>query len=185
MGLLAIALIAFATTAGARQEPPKSEPAKAEPPKVEAAKNPSMEALKGLVGSWYRIKTENGQQSYELVSVYKLTGGGKVVHETIFPGKPFEMITVYHLDGNDVVATHYCAAGNQPRFKLDPSSTATKMVFNFNGGSNIDPAKDMHMHEGTVTIIDADHIEGVWQGWENGQPAEKHKATLKLTRFKS
>jgi hypothetical protein len=36
-----------------------------------------------------------------------------------------------------------------------------------NGGTNMDPAKDMNMHEGTITFIDDDHIETHRQSCES------------------
>ena len=50
------------------------------------------------------------------------------------------------------------------------------------GGTNFDPAKDMHMHEGSITIIDDDHIEWKWAGYDQGKPAEGHGVARKLAR---
>ena len=52
-------------------------------------------------------------------SSYRVASGGSVVQETLFPGSPHEMISMYHLAGGQLVMTHYCAMGNQPRMKLD------------------------------------------------------------------
>jgi hypothetical protein len=82
------------------------------------------------------------------------------------------MVSVYALDGGDLVMTHYCVLGNQPRMKADRDSSADQIHFQFAGGSNLDPAKDKHMHEATLTIIDADHIELKGVGWEGGAPAK-------------
>ena len=63
------------------------------------------------------------------------------------------MVSVYHLDGDDLRLTHYCAVGNQPRLKLDrASSTPDKLIFVFDGGTNLDPAKDMHIHGMIMTF---------------------------------
>ncbi len=49
------------------------------------------------------------------------------------------MINMYHLDGDDLVLTHYCAGGNQPHMKLDrASATSGKLQFDFIGGTNLD-----------------------------------------------
>ena len=61
------------------------------------------------------------------------------------PGTDHEMVSVYHADGKDVVMTHYCAFGNQPKMKLDPASKDNELKFVFAGGTNLDPAKDTHM----------------------------------------
>src|SRR5262249_2697880 len=56
-----------------------------------------------------------------------------------------EMISVYTADGPDLILTHYCVLGNQPRMKADPDSPPNQIVFRFAGGSNLEPAKDKHM----------------------------------------
>ena len=66
--------------------------------------------MKKLVGDWVADqKDESGKQA--VMSSFKLTSNGSVLHETIFPGTDHEMVTVYHMDGPDLIATHYCAAG--------------------------------------------------------------------------
>ena len=143
----------------------------------------ALDKLKKLAGEWVAAD-KDGKPTAQVVSAFRLTAAGSAVHETIFPGTGQEMVSVYHLDGKDLVMTHYCALGNQPRMKLDAKSPANKLVFQFAGGSNIDPAKDMHMHEGSITIVDDDHIEWSWQGYANGQRAEGHGVTMKLVRKK-
>jgi hypothetical protein len=110
-----------------------------------------------------------------------VTAAGSAVHEVIFPGTAHEMITVYHLDGKELVLTHFCAAKNQPQMKAEPMK-GNKLEFKFTGGANIDVKKDMHMHEGAVTFIDDNTIESTWQGWMNGKPDDGHKVSMKLVR---
>ncbi len=80
--------------------------------------------------------------------------------------------------------THFCCLGNQPRMKADPTSPPNQIRWKFAGGSNLDPAKDMHMHEGTLTFVDDDHIEFAGVAWVNGKPAEGHGCGMKLVRKK-
>ena len=94
------------------------------------------------------------------------------------------MVSVYTADGPDLIMTHYCVLGNQPRMKADPKSPSDQIVFRFAGGTNLDPAKDKHMHEGTITFVDDDHIEFSGVGWEGGKPAEGCGCNLKLVRKK-
>jgi hypothetical protein len=68
--------------------------------------------------------------------------------------------------------------------KADPDSSANQIVFKFNGGGNLDPKKDKHMHEATLTIVDDDHIEVNPTGWENGAPVKEMCCGLKLVRKK-
>lgn len=168
-GLLVIAL-----AAGARAEEPK---------KASTDTHPGFEKIKKLAGTWVEAD-KDGKPTEKVVSVVKLTAGGSAVQETLFPGQPMEMMSVYHRDGSDLVMTHYCVLGNQPRMKADPKSPPNQIRFLFAGGANLDPAKDMHMHEGTLTFVDDDHIEFSGVGWVGGKPAPDHCATMKLVRKK-
>jgi hypothetical protein len=94
------------------------------------------------------------------------------------------MISVYTVDGSDLVMTHYCMLGNQPRMKAKTNSLGNKINFEFAGGSNLDPKKDKHMHSATLTIVDADHIEVEGIGWENGAPTKEMCGQMKLVRKK-
>ena len=142
-----------------------------------------LERIKKLAGTWVEAD-KDGKPTDKVVSVIKVTAGGSAVHETIFPGQPMEMVSVYHLDKGDLVMTHYCVLGNQPRMKADPKSPANQIRWTFAGGTNLDPAKDMHMHSATVTFIDDDRIEIAGEAWEGGKPCPNHCATMKLVRKK-
>jgi len=148
-----------------------------------APTNAGLEKMKKLVGTWVAAD-KDGQPTEQVVSVIKLTAGGSAVHETIFPDQPHEMVSLYTVDGSDLVMTHYCMLGNQPRMKADPKSAANQIKFEFAGGGNLDPKKDKHMHAATLTIVDPDHIELEGIGWENGAPAKDMCQGMKLIRKK-
>jgi hypothetical protein len=145
--------------------------------------NPALEKMKKLAGTWVTAD-KDGKPTDQVASVIKLTAGGSAVHETLFPGQPQEMVSVYTLDGPDLVMTHYCVLGNQPRMKADPKSPANQINFQFAGGTNLDPKKDKHMHAATLTIVDDDHIEVQGVGWEGGAPCKDMCCGLKLVRKK-
>jgi hypothetical protein len=170
--IASLMLVAFAI--GARGE---------EPRKPTADTHPGFEKLKKLAGTWVEAD-KDGKPTDKVVSVIKVTAGGSAVQETLFPGQPQEMMSVYHRDGADLIMTHYCVLGNQPRMKADPKSPPNQIHFQFAGGTNLDAAKDMHMHEGTLTFVDDDHIEFSGVGWVGGKPAPDHCGTMKLVRKK-
>ncbi len=75
------------------------------------------------------------------------------MEETIFPGSEMEMFSVYHIDRGSLLVTRYCMLGNQPQMKFSPrKSTARDFVFDFNGGTNLNPQRDMHMHSLRLTF---------------------------------
>ena len=118
--------------------------------------NAAFEKMKTLAGTWLAA-SEDGKPTDQVMSIIKVTAGGSAVHETLSPGQPQEMVSIYTVDGPDLVLTHYCVLGNQPRLKADPKSPANQIHFQFAGGSNLDPTKDKHMHSATLTIVDDRH----------------------------
>jgi hypothetical protein len=145
--------------------------------------HPGLERIKKLAGTWVEAD-KDGKPTDKVVSVVRVTAGGSAVYETLFPGQPMEMVSVYHLDKGELVMTHYCVLGNQPRMKADPDSPANQIHFAFDGGTNLDPAKDRHMHEATVTFVDDDHIEVCGVAWADGKPCKECCGQFKLVRKK-
>lgn len=90
----------------------------------------AFEKIKSRAGTWSaHMMTADGPAT---VVDYKVTGGGTTVMETMFAGSPHEMITMYTLDGDSVLATHYCSMGNQPVMKLNlEKSTDDVLLFDF------------------------------------------------------
>jgi hypothetical protein len=132
-------------------------------PATSAGKAPSaaFERFKALAGEW--VAAEDGEMSKkgDLVARYALTAGGSALVETVFPGSPHEMVTVYHADGPDVVLTHYCMEGNQPRMRAR-NADGSRFDFKFDGGTNIDPRRDRHMHSASLEIVGDDEIRTEW-----------------------
>jgi hypothetical protein len=131
--------------------------------------------LKNLAGEWNGTIQEKDKGPASSV-IYKVTANGNVVLETLFPGTEHEMVTAYHLNGDQLVLTHYCASGNHPKMALDKQSTKNLLVFTFAGATNFNPKKDMHMHNGRIKLIDNDHIESEWDAYKDG----KHVSTEKF-----
>ena len=148
-----------------------------------APTNAGLEKMKKLAGTWL-VADPEGKPTDQVASVYKVTAGGSIVHETIFPSQPHEMVSVYTVKGSDLYLTHYCVLGNQPRMKADANSPTNQIVFEFAGGDNLDPSKDRHMHGATLTFIDDDHIEMKGVGWVNGAPAKDMCCGQTLVRKK-
>jgi hypothetical protein len=136
--------------------------------------------LKSLAGEWTVDAKDHGHAApgASMKIVYKVTSSGSVVMETYFPGTDHEMVSMYHMDGGDLRMTHYCAVGNQPKLKLDTkASTPDQLVFAFEGGTNLDPAKDMHMHSGKISFRDG-RVETAWDGYKDGKKTGTHTFVL-------
>jgi hypothetical protein len=137
----------------------------------------AFEKLKGLAGQWSGTTGEKGKGPEATVK-YQTTANGSVVMETLFPGTPHEMLTLYHLDNGKLILTHYCALANQPRMALTPKSTTTELDFDFIGGDNIKPGKDTHMHSLHLRFEGKDALAAEWDLFEHGKKSDSKKFFL-------
>jgi hypothetical protein len=141
----------------------------AAPPTESRAASPAFERFKALAGEWVAVEDGEMSKKGDLVARYAVTAGGSAVVETVFPGSPHEMVTVYHADGPDLVLTHYCVEGNQPRMRARGAS-GSRFDFQFDGGAGIDPRRDRHMHSATVELVGTDEIRTVWTELAEAKP---------------
>jgi len=111
--------------------------------------------------------------------VYEVVSGGNTVMERMFPGSDNEMISMYYLEGDDLVMVHYCESGNQPKMELT-SSQGGVLTFDFIGGSNLDPAKDSHIHGARIRLAEDGSLQETWIGWDGGE--KQGEMVMELTR---
>ena len=98
--------------------------------------------LKSLVGVWVK---EGATQSKFKIS-FELTANETVLVETwMFEGKK-RSLTLYHLDGMDLLATHYCPQGNQTRLQVSNDSTLSQISFKFKDATNLASLDYSHQH---------------------------------------
>jgi len=137
--------------------------------------------LKGMAGSWHGTPEAAGveldaeaaaEMAGQVTHVIEVSAAGTVVMETMAPGTEHEMINMYHLDGDDLVLTHYCAGGNQPTMRLDrEASSAKRLIFDFTGGTNLDPDSDHFIHDMELGILGDGKVESIWNSWAGGAEA--------------
>lgn len=130
--------------------------------------------MKSLSGTWTGPK----MMGQRMTEKYSVIAGGSAVMETCFPGTPMEMVSVYYLKGNDLVMTHYCMMGNQPRMKFNErKSTADTYVFDFAGGDNLGSTKG-HMHSAKLHFVAKNKMEMTGTAKEKGKPDSTCSATM-------
>ncbi len=138
-----------------------------EPHGSKIAGTPQWEQLKTLVGEWDGYIVEGEKKHTSHVS-FRMTGAGSALMQVMDAGTPHEMITMFHMDKDDLLATHYCAAHNQPRMRALPSEKPDRIAFEFKDGTNIRPG-DGYMRQITVVFVDADHHDEEWGYDQNGK----------------
>jgi hypothetical protein len=182
--VIVAAVTAVAATALAQA--PATAPAQAQakaPDKAAAMKTstvpqtPEWKQLLALVGSWEGTMTDSGQTMPATATV-RMTGDGSAIMHVLGPDSPYEMVTMIHPDGKRLLATHYCAAHNQPRMAMVPSGAPNKVAFTFLDGTNIGPGEE-HMKGVVFTFIDADHHDEAWTSSGSDKPG-----IFKFTRKK-
>ena len=134
--------------------------------------------LKTLVGEW-EAQTQMGKVhvSYELIA------GGTAIVERESGEKIPAMLTVYYIDGDRLLLTHYCMAGNQPRMQARRFDAATGEVeFQFLDATNLASPAAGHMHNAKIRVLDDTHFSAAWQFYEDGKP--KMTETVQYQRVK-
>ena len=96
--------------------------------------------MRGLSGTWIGVAHQGGEdRKIPARAVFRVVSAGSAVLLTTDPGTAHEMVTLFHRDDGALVATHYCAAQNQPRFRAQPVTDPRRLVFEFVDGTNQAP----------------------------------------------
>jgi hypothetical protein len=152
---LPIALIAFSTVAFAQSGAQKS-----------------FDSLKALAGNWQgRVTTipkmaDMGDNTLTDVSLRVTSRGNALVHEMKAAGTADDPtrydhpVTMLYLDGDRLLLTHYCDAGNRPRMgaRTSPDGKNWEVDFLDLSGGN----QHGHMYHALFTMIDANHHTEDW-----------------------
>ena len=141
----------------------------AENPNTSDAKS-SFETIKGLAGDWIVVDPEEEEKG-KIAFTYKVVTASNAVLETYHPGRADEEITVYHMDGADVVLTHLCSMGPQSRMRAPGQASGNSISFEFVSATNMKTPDDAHIHKMALTIEGADRIKTVWTMHRDGQAA--------------
>ncbi|MGD8427919.1 MAG: hypothetical protein PVH63_09815 [Balneolaceae bacterium] len=119
--------------------------------------------LKKLEGDWKGLQPDGKRVEVN----YKVMSNGSVVVETLMPENEPSMVTVYHMDGNKLMMTHYCSAGNQPR--MVAKAMESEIDFRFVDATNLENKSEGHMTGLKFIFIDDNHFNQVWTWSENGK----------------
>jgi hypothetical protein len=142
---------------------------------ADAAKpNPGWEKMKSFVGSW------KGMEGDMPVSVtYTLVSNGTSLMESLTAEHDTNMVTMYSPDADTILATHYCAAGNQPRLRAKAAGDSRSLDFQFVDASNVQGSSGEVMRRLVVTFQGSDHFQQAWTASANGK---EHTSDVVYTR---
>lgn len=138
----------------------------------------TLDKLKALQGEWMG-RDENGKPM--TAAVFTVTSNGSAVREVMFPGTAHEMTNLYHMDGGELVVTHYCAMGNQPTMR-SYEVTGSSISLRPDSVRNLRSEGEMYMGGLKITFVDTNTIQQAWTSYVKGKPQTDHGPTFTLTR---
>lgn len=101
---------------------------------VDTPKPPDFGSLASLVGEW-QGKDPEGKP---MTASYQWARGGTSLVKTLTMAEKPAMTTMYRADKGELMLTHDCALGNQPRMRAAmPKSDAKPLAFNFVDATNL------------------------------------------------
>jgi len=123
----------------------------------------SFDKLKTLSGTW-----EGKSPDGKMVEVsYRVTSNGSALMSEIHTED--DMITMFHPDGDRLLMTHYCGAGNQPRMVGILSPDGKTITFDFLDATNLPTSEAGHMHRMVLSFLDANHHTEAWSYVDHGK----------------
>ena len=125
----------------------------------------AFDRLSSLKGEW------NGQiDGVNTTLIYTLTANGSALMEQCRPEKRPEMITLFTVDGDHLIAIHYCSAKNQPQMATSPITDAQKpLEFSLVRVTGLQSPDDFHNTGLTVIQEDNDHLTQEWSYQHRGK----------------
>jgi hypothetical protein len=137
----------------------------------------AFDRLTSLKGEW------NGEiDGVNTTLIYTLTANGSALVEQCRPEKGSEMITMFTVDGDHLIATHYCSARNQPQMETPAITDVQKpLEFSLVRVTGLKSPDDFHNTGLTVIQDDNDHLTQEWSYQHKGKTG---KNIFRFTRVR-
>ncbi len=129
----------------------------------------AFETFKGFEGKW---AIQSGQKVLPIKMTYESGSKGSIVTEQF--GKE---LSVFYRDGQSLLMTHFCNAGNQPRLRLRENTQPGVFAFEMFDITNLQSADADHVERVIYRIIDDKTID-LEIVWKHGKSQESEKYTL-------
>ncbi len=148
----------------------------------------AFDKLKTLAGSWVGPLTTfpsepSVEGTFAQFSLRVTSRGNALVHEMAISPLPDHPVTMFYLDEDRLLLTHYCDAGNRPRMVGKGSPDGKTLEFDFldlSGGN-----QKGHMHHVVFTFIDQNHHMEDWTYMMPGDKPMRAHFDLQRTNFGS
>ena len=137
----------------------------------------AFDRLASLEGEWKGVI-----DGVKATLIYTLTANGSALMERFRPEKGPEMITMFTIDGDHLIATHYCSAKNQPQMETPAITDVQKpLAFSLAQITGLKSPDDFHNTGLTVIQEDNDHLTQEWSYQHKGKTG---KNIFRFTRVR-
>ena len=138
----------------------------------------AFERIKRLEGTWQGKSTKGWEER----TTFKVIAAGSAVMYTSFDAHPGQtMLTVFHMDGEHLMLTHYCVAKNQPRLRATEfSEDGSTITFTFLDATNLASRDKGHMDKALFRLNGDDRFTTKWTWYQSGQ--ERWMEEITMTR---
>jgi hypothetical protein len=146
--------------------------ARSDEPTTKPTASPARQAFarfKALAGEWEGKSTKGWT---ERLTIKPIAKGSAVMETSRFAhdetAEP--MVTMYHLDGEHLMLTHYCMARNQPRLRAtEIAPDGRELTFTFVDGTNMASRDVGHMDKVKVQFESEDAFKSHWTFYKDGK----------------
>jgi len=173
IGALALALAGWT----AADVEPAAAPAT---PPAPTAAEVVFERFKSMEGRWAGESTMGWK---DVVEFSVIARGSVVMAVSEFEAHPGEtMVTMYHMDGEHLVLTHYCVAGNQPHLRATAFEEEGRAIrFTWADGTGLESRDEGHMDQALIRFGEDGSYTSRWTWYEDG--AESWMEDIRLERI--
>jgi len=125
----------------------------------------AFERFRSLKGPWHGESSQGWEARIEFEVIAR---GSTVIQRSNFAAHPMEtMVTAFHRDGKELVLTHYCVAGNQPRL-VARDFGEEDLAFVWRDGTNLVSRDEGHMDSVRYRFPDPDKMTARWSWYQDG-----------------
>jgi hypothetical protein len=128
----------------------------------------AFEKMKLLAGTW-EGKSSDG---HAVSDRFEVTSAGGSLMSELNAEEP--MTSMFYLDGNTLMMTHFCPSKNQPRMKATVSPDGSTITFDFLDATNLATAETGHMHRAIYILVGPDALAEEWTWRQNGKETKDH-----------
>jgi hypothetical protein len=136
---------------------------------AESSAQKTLERFKTMAGTWQGKSPSGGTSEV----TYQLAAGGTAVMADMHMAG-HDMMSMYYVDGDQLLMTHFCPTNNQPRMRAVISPDLNSVSFDFLDVTNLASPQAGHMHRAVFLFSDSGHYSEEWTWKEEGKDSKMH-----------